>query len=432
VAVIAPNLPRSTSRGVERLLERLHQSWSALSDITDQLIATSQAARSPEDLPQTLKKTHDQYETLTRLLLTEPVEQFARLRPIRRSLEAMQECDREASPTAVRSRAPIDERFQSLLAHAALDLCEPWRIRRSGGTEKEWLVWEKRADKRNRSAQGLLGAYRKWAAKPQNKEGKSADSERPTRYELWWRRQTAVSTMHEMELAFRDLGLSWLNFAESLVASLRREREEILTLTEKMVRWIADGARAASKAPVESMLLATYDERLRGWSGLIQEEAAKQLPESAEVIANVRPARWRKVRPREAFLSAFTTFCQPGMTQSVREYWEDTARIAREASRSKEIIDYWRQAAESQGDQGQALFADARENAASVLAEQLRAPASDENLELGLVGAFRSWGQEGSTVLEAAQIGWVLRRAHREFKAQGMRLAEHRPRLEAA
>lgn len=317
----------------------------------------------------------------------------------------MQEFDREASGNAVRSRARIDLRFQAVITEGGLDLCEAWRIRRSGGTEEEWLVWEKRLARRDKHAEELLAAYRKWAATPDKVAPE--DPGRQKRMEVWWRQQTAVATMHTMETAFRDLALVWLKSAQDLVANLRRERDEVLVLTRKSAEWVADGAQAGTTAPVESMLLASCDERLRGWSAQIEEEAGKRLPESAEVLATAATSRWRTMQPREAFHSTYVAFCETPITASAREYWDETARVVREASRSREIIDYWRGAAAGQGEEGQALLEEARNNAAHVLAEQLQVPTSTENLESTLAHTFRIWEQEGSTVLEAAQIGWV-------------------------
>jgi len=397
-------------RRVERLLIELQESWSSLADISHRLLETSRAVPVSDNLPGTLRESSDQYKNITSKLLIEPLDQFGRLRPIARSLEALQEFDRGAAQPVVRTRARIDQRFQSLVIEAALDLCEPWRTRRSDGTEEERLIWETRVATRDKRADDLLRAYREWAATAEDDKTEpryDQDREGQKRMELWWRRQLAVSTMHDMEVAFRELGITWLRVAEQQVASLRSEREEIITLIERMLEWIAAGAPGGTKTPVESMLLASYDERLRGWSNLVEEDASQRLPETAEVIALGRLSHWRTMRPREAFLSAFTTFCQSATAESVRAYWEQTAQIVREASRSKEIIDYWRGAAPNQGDQAQALFAKAVSNAGNLLSEQLQTPVSDESLESSLVQTFRIWGQEGSTVLEAAQTGWV-------------------------
>jgi hypothetical protein len=385
----------------------LEEAWAALSAIRQKLLDASREVRQRDDLPNHLIQTQEHYEHASRVLLIEPTEQFARLRPIRRSLEAMQEFDRDDTEAPLRARAPIDARFQLLLVQAALDLCEPWRIHRSGGHEPEWQLWEKRFDGQSQRASKLLAAYREWAGKTARNKAAPMDRARQQSIQLWWRRQTAVTAVHEMEVAFRNLGLLWLTSAQNLVESLRQERKQVLLLAENMVEWLQEAAENGTAAPVESMLLAACDERLRAWSGIVEEEAAKQLPETVEILVQSPLTRFRKMRPRAGFLSTFAIFCQPTMRQAVGDYWEHTAKIVREAGRSKEILDYWRDTVAEQSDNPDTLLREARNNAASVLAEQLRTQDIDDALEPKLVTTFHSWLQEGSTVLESAQIGWV-------------------------
>jgi hypothetical protein len=407
VATLASDSLKAPSRGVERLLTELGEAWNILAEINRRQLIASTEIRQHNDWSDTLAETNERYERETRLLLIEPAEQFARLRPLRRSLEAMQEFDRDATGAALRARLAIDTRFQLLLSESALDLCEPWRIRRSSGTKQEWSVWEKRLVQRSKRAAELLVAYGKWAGKAAHKKGEPKDKERKQRVELWWRRQTAVTRMHDMEVAFRDLGLIWLTNAKNLTEGLRHERERVLFLAERMVEWLRDGSDNRTAAPVESMLLAACDERLRGWFGVVEQEADNRLPESAEIITLGRPAGFRAMRTRAAFLSALQTFSKPAMGQAVRGYWDGTAKVVREAGRAQEMLDYWSKAAREGGDDRDALLEQARNNAASVLTEQLRTTATDDTLEPKFVETFRTWVREGSTVLEAAQVGWV-------------------------
>lgn len=421
MASVAPEFSGFALRNAERLLTELRAVWAVLAENTVRIEEGSQGLvldRPPGSIPE----AREQYEQTTRALLVEPVERFIRLRPIRRSLEAMQEFDRTASSGAVQSRAHIDVRFQALLTEAALDLCEPWRIRRSGAREEEWLGWKRRQAARAKQAESLLATYQTWtvkaasAAEAQNKDEQLHDKRRQKRVELWWRKQTAVNAMLEMEVAFRDLSLGWLIGAENLIANLQRDREEILWLAQKMLQWVKDGAKLDTPAPAESLILPTAEERLRVWSNSVEEETSKQLPESAELLLSGAWTHWlrlhgesrmRVIRPREAFLSAFRTYCQPAIRQSVLHYWERSAAIFREVGRSKEIIDYWRDAAVAHANQAETLFHDARNNAANLLTEQLQIPITDEKLDSTVVKSFRDWGSEGWTVLEAAQIGWV-------------------------
>lgn len=405
--------------GAARLVFQLEAAWDGLSKITDSLVQASKDLRSQRDASHGLLQTREQYEDESHSLLIEPTDQFARLRPIRRSLEAMQEFDKQASAASIRARGPLDAEFQDLLNSAALDLCEAWRIRQSAGTVKEWLDWETRLMKRTRRAKGLFTKYQKWSAADANKPGETVkEDERYRRMDVSWRRQTAVATLYEIEVAFRDLRAEWLGSAHELVESLRQERAEVLSLAEEMIEWVRSGADPAVAVPVDSMLLASCDDRLRSCSTLVEEEASKRLPERTELYSPARKNHFRAMQAREAFLATFSSFCKPAMQQSVGNYWEGTAMVVREASRAKEIVDYWRAEAAGRGGQSE-LFDQAKNNASSVLAEQLSISSSHEELESALTHAFWTWSEEGSTVLEAAEIGWI----ELLLKPRGRRLA---------
>jgi hypothetical protein len=400
----------STTRGPERLIAEMQAAWASLAQISGQLLEQSRAQRQigPAN---SLLETRKQYEHTTDLLLVTPIEEFLRLCPIRRSLEAMQEYDRDAPGDTVKARARIDTRFQRLLAESALDLREAWRIHRSAGKPEEWLSLEKRQSARTARATTLLSDYQRWSQKaqdkPADKNSEPKDPARPTRVELWWRQLRSVTSMLEVEVALRNLGLLWLTTAESQCDSLHHEREEILSQVRSMIQWIRDGADPKTTAPVESMSIATCEERVRSWFRAVDDEAVKQLPESAEVFVSGRWIRWRSVHPRSAFLSIFASQYQPAMRQSVENYWEDSAKIVREAIRSKEIIDYWRVTSEKHAGQKEAIFSDASNNALGVLADQVQRPAKDDTLESDLVRIFTTWNNEGATLFEAAEIGWL-------------------------
>jgi AAA ATPase domain len=409
VASAAPALARSTPRGSERVVAELQAAWESLEQISSQLIEQSRGL-TQTGAANSLLETREQFENTTRLLVVEPLEEFLRLRPIRRSLEALQEFDRDAPRDAVRARAGIDTRFQLLLSEAALDLREPWRIHRSTGKPDEWLRLEKRQKARSERATNLLAAYQKWGVRATNTvTGKSPDpndSERQKRVEQWWRQQGAVNSMLEIEVALRNLGFLWLTTTQSLCRSLQQEREQFLSQVQNMIQWINDGANPRTAAPVESMALATCEERLRSWVHVVEEEARNRLPENTEMFVPGRSIRWRSVHPRAVFLSIFATHCQPLMRQSLQSAWEGNAIIFREAVRSKEIIDYWRVASANHAGKKEAVFDDASNNAIAVLTDQLLAPETDEILDAGLVRTFKTWNNEGSTLFEAAEIGW--------------------------
>jgi len=399
---------RPARRGTERLCSELQTAWEVIADLTSKLAESSSNLRGSGRITGTLGEVLEQYESDGRILLVEPVEAFLRLRPVRRSLEAMQEFDQEAGASVVKSRAKLDTRFQTLLAKAALDLCEAWRIRRGGGHEDEWKNWEERRTKRAAQAAVLLEQYGKWARGAGSSAGKDVqDPTRQRRVETWWRQQRGVNALLEMEVALYELGLKWFDLTTGLVTGIREERKDVFAIAHRMVDWIETGAVAGTSAPVEAMQLATPDERLRGLAHHIQEEAEKRLAEQSELVRPGRWTTWRTVKPRAAFLAAFETYCRRLMQEIVAQYWEGTAAVGREASRAKEIVDYWREASRAHKGQEDSLFADARHNAAVMLGDQLQTPASEEELEPKLVEAFWAWSEEGSAALEAAQFGWI-------------------------
>ena len=279
-----------------------------------------------------------QYESDTQALLVQPVDAFLRLRPLRRSLEAMQEFDQEAGASVVKSRAKLDARFQTLLSKAALDLCEPWRIRRGGGHEDEWKNWEERRAKRAKQAATLLEQYGKWSRGAGAKTGKDvADPTRQKRFDTWWRQQRGVNALLEMEVALRELALRWFDLTASLVASIREERRDVFSISHRMVDWIEEGALAGTTAPVEALQLATPDERLRGLAHGFDEEVgegpgradrtgpAGQLDELALGQATGVPSS-----------RTFETYCRTPMQRIVEQYWEGSARsAARPAARRR-------------------------------------------------------------------------------------------------
>ncbi len=395
-------------KGPDRLVAELQACWTLLADLAASLSQASAPLRDSARISGTLDEVRDQFASDTLILLTDPLESFLHLRPIRRSLDAMQEFDLEANSFAVRKRAPIDKRFQLLLATSALDLCEPWRIRRGGGHADEWAHWEQRRARRAKIAAALLARYQKWALRYEKIPAKDLpDPDRQKRIEDWWRQQRSVNAILEMELSLRSVGLKWFDATSSLVSSLRHERQEILSIAAQTVDWLNNGAPENVAAPADSMQLATPDERLRGVASQIEDEANRLLPAESEFVRPGRQTRWRAVKPQVAFLAAFNSYCRPPMQRCVFEYWEGSASVAREVSRSKEIIDYWRTAAVAQKNASSStLFEDARHNAAVMLAEQTAIPPAEDALEPKLVEAFWNWSAEGSAALEAAQFGY--------------------------
>jgi hypothetical protein len=405
MAAPAVEVVRTAKRGPERLIAELRSAWGMLAQLNDQVAEASRDLRDQVRKCASISELYEQYKADSASLL-EPLETYLRNRPIRRSLEAMQESDKEADASAVKARASVDTRFQCLLAKTTLDLCEPWRIWRSGGIPDEWKDWEARFAGHTSQAASLLQRYDHWAQLPLSKSARPVrDLGRQKRLEDWWRQERAVDAALEMELAIGVLGLKWFEVTTSLVAGVRDERRKILAVAQQTVDWLERGAPKGSRTPLDELALPAPDERLRRVALLMEEETGKRLEEKAELVRPGRQSRWREVSPRSAFLTVFEQYCRPGMRAAVLNYWEGSATVAREASRAKEIVDYWRDA-QSDPKTASTVFEDARHNAVSLLAEQVATPASEAELEPELTAVFHNWTQNGWAALEATQSGW--------------------------
>jgi AAA ATPase domain len=401
-------VPRSDSsshppKAAARLCDEMRACWAILDDLTTRLADASLPLRDAPQTSATLQEAQQRYESETRALLVEEAAAFLRLRPIRRSLEAIREYARESGGSGDRGRRRIDSQFEELLAETAMDLCEPWHIRLSGGDEAEWHEWDRRRAEHKGKADALLEKYMQWSvAIPPPDGAQNADG--AARLETLWREQRAISAFVEMELAFHDIVGVWLQETGRLAASLKRERETVLGIARQTIQWIRDSACAGS--PPEKLAVAPPGERLRDWSQRIEEEAEQRLPERVELVEPHGLPHWRSMAARSAFLEAFRTYAAGPTLRIVEEYWERSAALMRQSGRAIEIIDYWQEFAPGGGEDKTALSNDARRNAAAMLDEQVSAPQCDD-LDARLARAFLTWGEEGGAVLEAREHGWV-------------------------
>jgi hypothetical protein len=382
----SPEAGQELSAGAAlRLCSELRQVVKDLSSLSDRLRQYSLPLRGERTPPATLAEVKTRFESASRILVVEPIQQYLRLRPIQRSLEALAEFRREAGA----SDSSLDARLQPLLADMALDLCEPWRILRSGGGMEDWQDWDQRLASRRQEAGETLEKYTRWAGNAGASPQKKGLDQR------WWRQQRAVISVFEMELAVRELGVLWLEETQQLLASLREERAGIEDVARQTIQWVASGGPITEAAP-----MASPDERLSHWAQSIEEATADHLPECSELVEPGRRPRWRKVRPREAFLSSLAVNGQKALEPAVGGYWERGASIARDVERARELVEYWRESGDTE------LLAEGRTNAAAMLSARLAEAAEGDRLNRRLLDSFVAWAEEGYAALEAGQVGW--------------------------
>jgi hypothetical protein len=219
---------------------------------------------------------------------------------------------------------------------------------------------------------------------------------------MWWRQHRAVTATLQMEVAFRDLTLVWLNSSENLSTEMQREREAIQTNAAETIRWLEDSA----SEPAEEAGLISVEERLRRWASPVESETARLLPESVEILRLGIRSRLRSVPSQACFLRVFETYIRAPMLAIIKQSWAASAGILREVWQAREIVTYWRASPESSSESSE-LVAEAKHNATALLREQLQSDTALDQLDARTVEAFWGWHEKGSLAFEAEQFGWI-------------------------
>ena len=183
----------------DRLLIKLQTAWQNLSGCTDRAVQAASVAEQAPAGPVDLQALRIWYESATRQLLMDPLEQFFRLQPVKNALDAISVQDPEISAHARNSRTRIDGRFQRILIATALDLPELWRIFRGGSNPSELQSWHKRCETRNKEASSLLERYARWAQNATRKEKATEQAPGDSRSNLWWRQYRALVELKSLD-----------------------------------------------------------------------------------------------------------------------------------------------------------------------------------------------------------------------------------------
>jgi hypothetical protein len=398
-------LTQPVSSVTDRLTLKLHTAWRELAECADAISQAFTEVQGAPNEPSNLEEIRGWYEESTRRLLVDPVQKCLLLQPLKRVLEAMRACDQETPPGVARARARTDARFLSLLILTALDLCEPWRIWRSGNDPRERDAWEQRRNDRSKEASALFHRYEQWAqhAKP----GKNEAPPKKDVYDVWWRQLRALTATLEVETALRELTVVWFDAVQRYMNESQQEHEDLETYATETLVWLEQESQSAGPAGA-NFALVTPEERLRTWALPIEREAAQRLPERVELLAAERwRLRRRNVKVRAAFLKAFERYARTSMHAMVEHLWQRSAATLREVEQSKEIMVYWSESAPGRASDTLDLMAEARHNAIASLVGHLQAPPDITRLEAEAAGAFWQWQTKGSIAIEADLYGWV-------------------------
>ena len=395
--------PRAGSQGAAaRLLDELETSWQVIASLSDELSLSSSSRPETSNFSGSLPDTHAWYKEASSQVLARPINEFLKLLPIDRTLEALEACDGEADGKSIHARTKIDNRFVRLLVRASLDLCEPWRIWRGGNHLQEWEAWDQRRISRSREAVNLLERYREWAARSSTATANSEHPPNDVVTEKRWRERNAVTATMQLEVALRDLTFEWFDSTERLLSDIHREREQIQANGASTLTWLEHDGTEAPEAPAP----VSPEERLRTWASPIESEAARRLPERVEILLLDPIPRWRSSPAAENSLRAFQTYARMPMGELIQQSWTVSARTVREIWQAREIVNYWRSSVGSTDEMSEPLT-DARQNAISLLKEQLHPDPELERLDARTVEAFWVWHQKGSLAFEVDQFGWT-------------------------
>jgi len=243
LAISSQQVTPPTRSAPERLLLKLRTAWQDITDLSAAIAQASAAAQQAPTLVGNLSATRDQYEETTGALLAAPLERFLQQQPIKSALESMHSCDQEIAPAAVDSRSSIDRKFQRVTMLASLDLCEPWRIWRAGNHPAEWQAWNRKHDGYNKQAAAIFGKYTHWVQAASHADVKDAPKPKATKRDTWWREHRGLLATIELELALRDLTLTWFSATDGLMNDVYKEREALQSYRAATLNWLENSAR---------------------------------------------------------------------------------------------------------------------------------------------------------------------------------------------
>ncbi len=215
----------------------------------------------------------------------------------------------------------------------------------------------------------------------------------------------------ELELALRDLTLTWFAATDGLMSDVYKEREALQSYRAATLNWLENSARPDNTVSEGTFALVAAEERLRGWSLLQWKyETACVCPNGWSCWLRLSRSRactrllFGSSFPEE---KAFHSYARTSMSAIIEQSWDLSARRVREVEQAKEMIVYWGEASSSRPNEAPQLLAEARHNAIASLSDQTNTVNQPEELDAACSGAFRSWQQKSFLVLEGEQYGWI-------------------------
>jgi hypothetical protein len=380
--------PESVIAGRQRLAAAMRAAWGGVSGL---LVTLRRRIDSPDADPgwmaaSSIAEAIAGYDRMGRALLLEPLEEFERVRPIRRTLGAIEDFDREGGDDAVAAsarRARLDARMQFLLGQALLSLKDPWLLAMSGPNNPHRAArtarWNARLERFERQAASLLSRYDAWAAaaRPLNPASQHLIARHERHLAFWWRLQRSIAAHLEVTAGVCLAGGEILMLAQSTGERIGLERQDLLRAVEAQIHYLEGWDGGSFDPPEIKARIATREERAEQWWSRCSAILEQRLPESLERFEGSFAVpgflhRALRVAPRAVFREAILENARLVFQSQFAAVMERHLGIAQEIERAGEVIRYALEASRAgEGD----LVPEALKN----VIERLRERAEAEN-----------------------------------------------------
>lgn len=334
----------------DRLVAEQRAAWSAFSsllrDVRDKYAAGDQGAQLAS--AQSIGDAVRAYASYAQEMAVAPAEEFERLRPIRRSLNAIEDFDREGEGSSVR-RARLDGAMQALLGEGVRALSVPWLLTLQGpGSAPRWASWCERAHRLEKQASTLIQRYEAWArahGDPPGRPSARAQARHALHLAFWWRRQRSVAAELGFHAAIARAGLDLLRQAESLENSAARERQDLLDAIRAHLDYLDTWDRNSFVPPDIHARILTPEQRSEDWWTRCDDIFERQLPPALDHFLPfwILPSpldRSRRLHPARVFRDSLHAGAQAAIQTQFNEISRVHVGIAQEIERSEEVIRY--------------------------------------------------------------------------------------------
>lgn len=368
----------------QRLAAAQRESWTAVANLLAKVRKAHEGIPLGADLSSvsSIDEAIRLFDETGRALLIDALEEFERSKPIRRSLEAIEDFDRSGGPSSVRislRRARLDGAMQDLLCKALLSLKTPmlaWLGWKDAPRQKERMArWLARLNRLESVAGAVLSRYEKWAAQQADSEklpSAAMQKRHAAHLAFWWRRRRAVAGLLGLMKADWQVGGRLLRLAGAINGRIELERVDLLRALQAQIDYLESWGGRHFDPPVIDARIATREERSVEWWSRCDSILEELLPPAMEyflpfwILPSWLDRAWR-LAPRRIFRDALVEAGRDSFRGHFAAAMEDHLAIAHEIERAGEVIRY---AAEASRESGGDLVPEAVSNVIERLRER--------------------------------------------------------------